>query len=159
MVSTSLKIVSTGQNEKFVSKLRFHQTRKKTGINVWYLHKALAEMSEKQIKKSFHQSENHLPLMGIRLKIRFHQAEKQSQQQQECIKKEEKNSFHQPVNQLLLAGISLFFKNWIYRFPQTEQKPLNGIILFQLDRKSISTSRNGEFIQEKVSIRRKNCFH
>ena len=45
-----------------------------------------------------------------------------------------------------LAGIRLFFKNWISQFPQTEQKSLNKRILFQLDRKSVSTSENGEFI-------------
>ena len=83
----------------------------------------------------FHQPENHCPLTGMHLKIRSHQTEKQSQQWQRCIKMEEKKGFHQSENQLLLAGIRLFFKNWISRFPQTEQKYLNEIILFQLDRK------------------------
>ena len=30
---------------------------------------------------------------------------------------------------------------------------------FQVDRKSISTSRNGEFVYKYVSTRRKNCIH
>ena len=80
------------------------------------------------------------PLARMGLKIRFHQTEKQSQQWQECLKFEEKNGFHQPENQFLLIGIRLFFKNWIFRFPQTEKKTLNKRILFQLDRKSVSTT-------------------
>ena len=51
-----------------------------------------------------------------------------------------KSGFNQAKNQLPLTGIRLFFKNWISRFPQTEQKSLNEIILFQLDRKSVSTA-------------------
>ena len=58
-----------------------------------------------------------------------------------------------------LAGIRLFFKTWTSRFLQAEQKSQNELIMFQLDRKSVFTSRNGEFNQEQVSIRQKNCFH
>ena len=62
-------------------------------------------------------------------------------------------------NQFASAEIRLFFKNWISHFPQTGKKSLNKGILFQIDRKSVSTSWNGEFVQEYVSIRPKNCFH
>ena len=55
--------------------------------------------------------------------------------------------------------ITLFFKNWITRFPQTERESLNKGILFQIDRKLLFTSGNGEFVHEYVSIRLKNCFH
>ena len=62
-------------------------------------------------------------------------------------------------NQFASAEIRLFFKNWISHFPQTGKKSLNKGIMFQIDRKPVSTSWNGEFVQEYVSIRPKNCFH
>ena len=57
-----------------------------------------------------------------------------------------KIGFHWPENQFPLAGIRLFFKNLISQFLQTEKKYLNKRILFQVDRKSVSTSGNEEFI-------------
>ena len=60
-------------------------------------------------------------------------------------------------NQFAPAEIRLFFKNWVSHFPQTGKKSLNNGILFQI--KSVSTSGNGEFVLEYVSIRPKNCFH
>ena len=45
-----------------------------------------------------------------------------------------------------LAGIRLFFRNWISPMVSTSRKKSpNKRILFQVDRKSVSTSRNGEF--------------
>ena len=122
------------------------------------MHKSLAKMSEKQMKKVFPLARNSLstnpnafrntfPLDG---KIKLAVAGV-------CLKMEGKNGFHQPENQFPPAGIRLFFKNWISRFPKTEQKSLDKRILFQLDRKSVSSSRNGEFVYEYVSIRQKNC--
>ena len=58
----------------------------------------------------------------------------------------EKNGFHRPENQFPLAGIRLFFKNLISQFLQTEKKYLNKRILFQVDRKLVSTSGNEEFV-------------
>ena len=55
-----------------------------------------------------------------------------------------------------LAGIRLFFKNWI---STSRKKSPNKRILFQVDKKSVSTSKNGEFLEEYVSTRRKNCLH
>ena len=57
----------------------------------------------------------------------------------------ERNGFHYPGNQFPPAGITLFLKDWISRFPQPEQKSLNKIILFELDRKSVSTSIENSF--------------
>ena len=42
-----------------------------------------------------------------------------------------------------LAGIRLFLKNWI---SSSRKKSPNKTILFQVGRKSVSTSRNGEFV-------------
>ena len=53
------KIVSTSQNEGFLSKLRFYQR------------KNLAKISKKQVKKRFHQLENQFPLAGIRLFFKY----------------------------------------------------------------------------------------
>ena len=72
---------------------------------------------------------------------------------------EEKKGFHYPENQFPRAGIRLFFENWISRFPQRELRFLKKKILFQLDGKLVSTSRNGEFVEEYVSVKWKNCFH
>ena len=59
---------------------------------------------------------------------------------------EEKNGFHWPEDQFPLAGIRLFFKNLISWFPQTQnKKSLNKRILFQVNKKSVSTNGNGEF--------------
>ena len=58
---------------------------------------------------------------------------------------EEKNGFHWPENQFPLAEIRLFFKNLISWFPQTNKKSLNKRILFEVDKKSVSTNWNGEF--------------
>ena len=55
------------------------------------------------------------------------------------------NGLHRPENQFLFARIRLFFKNWIPRFTQTEKKPQNKIILFQVDN-IVSTSGNEEFV-------------
>ena len=43
-------------------------------------------------------------------------------------------------------------------FPLAGKKSPNKRILFQVDRKSVSTSRNGEFAEEYVSARRKILF-
>ena len=59
---------------------------------------------------------------------------------------EEKNGFHWSENQFPLAGIRLFFKNLISRFPQREKKSLNKRILLQVDKKSVSTCYNEEFV-------------
>ena len=63
---------------------------------------------------------------------------------------EEKNGFHQPENQFPLAGIRLFFKNWI---STSRKKSPNKRILFQVDRKLVSTSKNGEFVSGYVFAR------
>ena len=57
---------------------------------------------------------------------------------------EEKNGFHKPENQFPLSGIRFIFKNLISLFLQTEKRSLNKRILFQLDGKLVSISRNGE---------------
>ena len=44
-------------------------------------------------------------------------------------------------------------------FTVTEKKCPNKIILFQVERKLVSTGRNGEFVLEYVFNRRKNCLH
>ena len=60
---------------------------------------------------------------------------------------EEKNGSHRPENQFPLAEIRLFFKNWISSIVSTSRKKSpNKRILFQVDKKSVSTSRNGEFV-------------
>ena len=41
----------------------------------------------------------------------------------------------------------------------SRKKSSNKRILFQVDRKSVSTSSNGEFVQKYVPTRRKNCLH
>ena len=53
------------------------------------------------------------------------------------------NGFHKSENLFSLTGIRLFFKNWI---STTRKKSQNKRILFQVDRKSVSTGRNGEFV-------------
>ena len=63
-------------------------------------------------------------------------------------------------NQVPLAGIRLFFKNCISRMVFTSsKKSLNKRILFQIDRISVPISENGEFVEEHLSTRRKNCLH
>ena len=58
-----------------------------------------------------------------------------------------KNGFNQTENQFTLAGIRIFFKNWIFSMVSTRRKKSpNKRILFQVDRKLVSTSRNGEFV-------------
>ena len=59
---------------------------------------------------------------------------------------EGKKWFPLAKNQFPPAEIRLFFENWISRLPQTEQKSLDKRILFELDRKSVSFCRNGEFV-------------
>ena len=62
---------------------------------------------------------------------------------------EEKNGFCKPENQFPPAGIELFFKNWISPMVSiSRKKSPNKRILFQVNRKSVSTSRNGKFVQE-----------
>ena len=128
-------------------KTAFILDERKTGINVCYLHKSLAERSEKQIKTVYplarkslstnrNAFKNTFPLYG---KIKLAVAAGESQNGRK------KKGLPQPENQFPLAEIRLFFKNWISRFPETEQKSLNKIILFQLDRKLVSASKNGEF--------------
>ena len=56
-----------------------------------------------------------------------------------------KYGFQQPENQFPLDRMRFFFKNWISRFTQAK-KSLNKKIIFQLNRKLVSTSGNGEFI-------------
>ena len=51
-------------------------------------------------------------------------------------------------NQFSLAGIRLFFKNWISPMVSiSRKKPRHKRILFQVNRISVSTSRNDEFVQ------------
>ena len=57
-----------------------------------------------------------------------------------------KSDLHWPENQLPLARIKLFFKNWISLSPQTKKKTLNKRILFQVDKKLVSTSGMEEFV-------------
>ena len=146
-------MVSTSQEIRFRCpelRIRFNTTfpleEEITSIYVQYLHKSLTEMSEKQIKKCFHQPENPFPSIRMHLKIHVHKTEKKKLAPENGRKR---NDFHQPKNQFALAGMGLFFKNCISSFPHTEQRSLNKIILFQLDGKS--------FLY--VSIGRKNCFH
>ena len=54
-----------------------------------------------------------------------------------------KNGFHWPENQFSLARIDYFSKIGL---PLAEKKSPNKGIIFQVDRKSVSTSRNGEFV-------------
>ena len=54
-----------------------------------------------------------------------------------------KNGFQQPENQFPLAGKRLFFKNWI---STSRKKSSNKRILFQVDRKLVSTSRDEELV-------------
>ena len=61
-------------------------------------------------------------------------------------RKKKKNGNHWPKNQFSLTGIRLFFKNWISPVPTNRKKSLNKRILFQVDRKSVSTSGNEEFV-------------
>ena len=56
---------------------------------------------------------------------------------------EEKNGSHEPENRFPLAGIRLFFQNCI---STSRKKYLDKRILLQVDRKSISASRNGEYV-------------
>ena len=44
--------------------------------------------------------------------------------------------------------------NWI---STSRKKSQNKRVLFQVNTKSVSISRNGEFVSEYVSTRRKNC--
>ena len=53
---------------------------------------------------------------------------------------EEKNGFHKPESQFLLAGIRLF------SFSTSRKKSSNKRIMFHVERKSFSTSKNGEFV-------------
>ena len=64
---------------------------------------------------------------------------------------EEKNGSHEQENRFPLAGIRLFFQNCI---STSRKKYLDKRILLQVDRKSVSASRNGEY----VSTRRKTVF-
>ena len=57
-----------------------------------------------------------------------------------------KSDLHWPENQFPLARIKLFFKNGISRSPQTKKKTLNKGILFQVDKKLVSTSGMEEFV-------------
>ena len=58
---------------------------------------------------------------------------------------DERNGFYQPESPFSLAGIKLFFKNWIFLMVSTSRKKYpNKRILFQVDRNSVSTNRNGE---------------
>ena len=57
-----------------------------------------------------------------------------------------KSDLHWPENQFPLARIKLFFKNGISRSPQTKKKSLNKRILFQVDKKLVSTSGMEEFV-------------
>ena len=110
-------------------KTTFSLDDKKTCINVQYLHKSLAEMSEKQIKKSVSTSQK-ITFHWIALKNTFPLDGKILLAVGGVYQNGRKNGFHQPENQLPLGGIRLFFRNQIFRLPQTEQKPLNEIILF-----------------------------
>ena len=58
---------------------------------------------------------------------------------------DERNGFYQPESPFSLAGIKLFFKSWISPMVSTSRKKYpNKRILFQVDRNSVSTNRNGE---------------
>ena len=62
------------------------------------------------------------------------------------------HSFHQPENQCPLAEIMFSFKNWIFPMISTSRKkPPNKRIMFQVDKQSVSTSRNVEFALHKKS--------
>ena len=67
-----------------------------------------------------------------------------------------KNGFYQPEDQFPPPGIKLFFKNWISK---SEKYVQIKELLFQVDRKLISSSRIDEFVQEYVSTKRKICFY
>ena len=62
-------------------------------------------------------------------------------------KKKKKVSTSQK-NQFSLAGIRLFFKNWMSPMVSiSRKKPRHKRIPFQVNRISVSTSRNEEFVQ------------
>ena len=111
-------------------KTTFSLDDKKTCINVQYLHKSLAEMSEKQIKKVFPLARKSLSINRNTFQNTFPLDGKILLAVGGVYQNGRKNGFHQPENQLPLGGIRLFFRNQIFRLPQTEQKPLNEIILF-----------------------------
>ena len=118
-------------------RIRFKNTfpldEKKTSINVWKIDKRC--VARKSLSANRNAFRNTFPLEG---KIKLAVAGL-SQNRKKRFPLARKNQFP-------LAGIRLYFKNWSSRFPQTEQKSRNKRILFQLDRKSVSTSRNGEFV-------------
>ena len=78
---------------------------------------SLAGMFQKQIKKAFPLPENLFPLTGTPLdgKIKLAVA---------GVSQTRRKKWFPPENQFLQAGM-LFFKNWTFRFPQTEKESLN----------------------------------
>ena len=134
------KMFSTGQKIRFhwpewriCFKNTFPLDEKKTGVNVWKIDKRC--VARKSLSTNRNAFRNTFPLEG---KIKLAVAGL-SQNRKKRFPLARKNQFP-------LAGIRLYFKNWSSRFPQTEQKSRNKRILFQLDRKPVSTSRNGEFV-------------
>ena len=69
----------------------------------------------------------------------------------------EKNNFQQPKNQFQRAEIGFLLKVWLLQNFRIFNGALNKTILFLLDRKFVSTSRNEEFVKKTVSLGR-NCF-
>ena len=63
----------------------------------------------------------------------------------------EKINFQQPKNQFQRAEIEFLLKGWLLQIFRIFNGALNKTILFLLDRKFVSTSRNEEFVK-------KNCF-
>ena len=63
----------------------------------------------------------------------------------------QKINFHYPENQFPLAGIRFFLKKLPPLYFENFNKALNKRILLPPDRKSVSTSRNKEFVKIYVS--------
>ena len=98
-------------------------------------------MPRDKLEKSFKYPENLFPLTGIAGVSE---------------KKKRKNFFNKPKKQIPLTKIRLLFKKRISQFPlAAKKKSLNKRIMFQLNRKLVSTGGNGETFKKTFLLERK----
>ena len=67
----------------------------------------------------------------------------------------EKNNFHKPKNLFPRAEIRFLLKRLLPPNFKIFNKALNKTILFLLDRKFVSTSRNEKFVKKRFNLREK----
>ena len=138
------KMVSTSQ------KISFHQPecriRFQTTFPLDEQKLSLAEMSEKQVKKRFHQRENLFPLTGMRLKIFLQSRRKNTASSSWSVSKRKKKMASTGRKISVHLQESGHFSKIGFPDSHKQKKTLNKRILFQVDKKSVFTNGNEEFV-------------